>query len=158
MQEHSYIRAAMTPHRRHDARARGLDSPPPGGGTPLSANFPWMPTSPVRLEERRIARNDPGSGVAVVCGGKKCVRACEHDALVRSLCKVGSVQVVRCQKICHGSVVGALLDGRLEWFERIDTARLCVAMKKAVARGSRQGLPASLKKRRIKSLRGRSPR
>jgi len=131
---------------------------PPVEGTLLSANFACMPTSAVRLEGRRMARNDPGSGVAVVCGGKKCVRACDHDALVRSLCKVGSVQVVRCQKICHGSVVAALLDGRVEWFERIDTARLCVAMKKAVARGSRQGLPTGLKKRRIKSLRGRSPR
>jgi hypothetical protein len=101
---------------------------------------------------------DPDRGVAVVCGGKKCVRACEHDALVRALCKVGSVEVVRCQKVCHGSVVGALLDGRLEWFERIDSARLCVAMKKAAAGGSRRGLPAGLKKRRLKGLRGRAPR
>jgi hypothetical protein len=117
-----------------------------------------MPRSAVQVEGRRIAGTDTGSGVAVVCGGKKCVRACEHDALVRSLCKVGTVQVVRCQKICHGSVVGALLDGRIEWFERIDSARLCVAMKQAVARGSRRGLPGGLKKRRLKSLRGRPPR
>ena len=117
-----------------------------------------MPRPAVRVEGPRIAGTDPGSGVAVVCGGKKCVRACEHDALVRSLCKVGTVQVVRCQKICHGSVVGALLDGRVEWFERIDSARLCVAMKKAVARASRRDLPAGLRKRRLKSLRGRPPR
>jgi hypothetical protein len=109
-------------------------------------------------EWRPVARTDLARGVAVVCGGRKCVRACEHDALVRSLCKVGSVEVVRCQKICHGSVVAALLDGRLEWFERVDSARLCVAMKKAVARGSRHSLPAGLKKRRLKSLRGRPPR
>ena len=77
-----------------------------------------------------MTNTDDGSGVAIVCAGKKCVRACNHEALVRSLCKVGSVNVVRCQKISHGSVVGALLDGRLEWFERIDSPRLCVAMKK----------------------------
>jgi hypothetical protein len=117
-----------------------------------------MSTGTARDARQVMTGTDHGSGVAVVCGGKKCVRACEHDALVRSLCKVGSVQVVRCQKICHGSVVGALLDGRLEWFERIDSARLCVVMKKAVSRGSRHGLPAVLKKRRLKRLRGRPPR
>jgi hypothetical protein len=94
----------------------------------------------------------------VVCGGKKCVRACAHDALVRSLCKVAPVEVVRCQKICHGSVVAALLDGRLEWFERLDSARLSVAMKTATKNGSRKGLSKRLRKRRIKRLSGRLPR
>lgn len=109
-------------------------------------------------ERHPMTQTESRAGVSIVCAGKKCVRACEHDALVRSLCKVGTVQVVRCQKICHGSVVGAVLDGELQWFERIDSARLCVAMKKAVALGSRPALPAGLKKRRIRSLRGRPPR
>jgi hypothetical protein len=103
------------------------------------------------------AQTEPAQAT-VVCGGKKCVRACEHDALVRALCKIGPVQVVRCQKICRGSVVAALLDGRVEWFERVDSPRLCVAMKKAVATGSRQGLPKALKNRRIRQRRGRPPR
>jgi hypothetical protein len=109
-------------------------------------------------EGRLRPATDHRPGTAVVCGGKKCVRACEHDALVRALCKVGSVQVVRCQKICHGSVVATVLDGRLEWFEGVDSARMCVALKKAVRRRSRRGLPAGLKKRRLKHLRGRRPR
>ena len=58
----------------------------------------------------------------VVCGGKKCSRACAHGALVRGLCRVTGAQVVRCQKICHGSVVGAL-DGRIEWFEEIGSGK-----------------------------------
>jgi hypothetical protein len=95
---------------------------------------------------------------AYVCIGKKCARACDHDQLVRALCKVGTVQAVRCQKICHGSVVGAVLDEEIRWFERVDTPRLCVALKKAVKRGSQRGLPKDLKKRRIKRLAGRSPR
>ncbi len=97
-------------------------------------------------------------GQAVVCQGKKCSRSCNHEALLRALCKVGDVQVVRCQKICHGSVVGAELDGRLEWFEGIDSGKLCVKMKQVVARGTRTGLPAALKKRRIKRLAGSAPR
>src|ERR1700685_4868308 len=97
-------------------------------------------------------------GYAYVCIGKKCARACEHDQLVRALCKVGTVQAVRCQKIGHGSVVGAVLDDKICWFERVDSARVCIALKKAVKRGSQRGLPRSVKKRRLKRLTGRSPR
>jgi hypothetical protein len=79
-------------------------------------------------------------GTAYVCAGKKCVGACDHAQLVRALCKVGTVQAVRCQKICHGSVVGAVLGNQIEWFERVDTARACVDMKQAVQRGSREAL------------------
>jgi hypothetical protein len=68
-------------------------------------------------------------GYAYVCIGKKCARACDHDQLVRALCRVGTVQAVRCQKVCHGSVVGAVLDGEIRWFERVDSPRVCVALK-----------------------------
>lgn len=97
-------------------------------------------------------------GYAYVCIGKKCARACDHDHLVRALCKVSSVQAVRCQKICRGSVVGAVLDDEIRWFERVNTARMCVALKKAVKQGSQRDLPKGLKKRRLKQLTGRSPR
>lgn len=97
-------------------------------------------------------------GYAYVCIGKKCARACDHDQLVRALCKVGTVQAVRCQKICRGSVVGAVLDDEIRWFEGVDSPRLCVGLKKAVKSGSQRDLPKGLKKRRIKRLTGRSPR
>ena len=96
--------------------------------------------------------------VAVVCQGKKCSRACYHQALLRALCKVGDVRVVPCQKVCHGSVVGAELDGELEWFERIDSGKLAVLMKRAVEKRTRKGLPPALKKRRLKAMSGRPPR
>lgn len=97
-------------------------------------------------------------GYAYVCIGKKCSRACEHDELIRALCKVGTVQVVRCQTICHGSVVGAVLDDKTRWFERVDSPRLCVELKQAVRRGSQRGLPKGLKKRRIRRLTNHPPR
>lgn len=97
-------------------------------------------------------------GLAYVCVGKKCARACEHDQLVRALCKVGTVQAVRCQKVCHGSVVAAILDDDIRWFERVDSPRVCIELKKAVKRGSLRGLPKALKKRRIKRLTGHQPR
>src|ERR1700733_13813408 len=97
-------------------------------------------------------------GYAYVFIGKKWARACDHDQLVRALCKVGTVEAVRCQKVCHGSVVGALLDDKIRWFQRVDSPRVCVALKKAVKRGSQRNLPKSLKKRRMKNLTGRPPR
>ena len=71
---------------------------------------------------------------------------------------MADVRLLRCQKICHGSVVLITLDGELEWFERIDSAKACVDVKKAVIAGKRKKLSPRLKKRRLKRLSGRSPR
>jgi hypothetical protein len=96
--------------------------------------------------------------VAAVCPGKKCSRACDHDVLTRDLCKRAEVRLVRCQKICHGSVVLAPLDGKLEWFERIDTPKSCVDSKRTVVAGTRKELPSRLEKRRLKKRSGSAPR
>ncbi|HEX4218381.1 MAG TPA: hypothetical protein VHZ02_08435 [Acidimicrobiales bacterium] len=96
--------------------------------------------------------------LAYVCHGKKCSRACDHDALLRALCKQAEVRLVRCQKICHGSVVVTRLDGGLEWFEGVDTPRSCVDMKRAVVAGTRKKLPPRLKRRRLKKRAGTLPR
>jgi hypothetical protein len=93
-----------------------------------------------------------------VCAGKKCTRACAHNALVRTLCTVADVRSVRCQKICHGSVVAATLGETLEWFEYVDSPKACVSLRKAVAAGSRKDLVPRLKRRRLRSLRGQLPR
>lgn len=95
--------------------------------------------------------------VIYVCQGKHCSRACAHGALLRSLCKVSDVRLVRCQKICRGSVVGTELSGRLQWFERVDSPKICVAMKNIVVAGSKKHL-GRLKKRRLKERSGRPPR
>ena len=99
----------------------------------------------------------PGREV-FVCGGKKCARACAHNALIRGLCKRSEVRIIRCQKICNGSVVVAQLDDTLEWFEGIDSAKSSVRMRKVIERGSRKKLPPALKKRRVKPMKGRLPR
>ena len=93
-----------------------------------------------------------------VCQGRTCSRSRDHDALVRAICKVGDVQLVRCQKICHGSVVGIALNQELEWFERVRSPKLRRLIRKAAVRGKRKGLDSSLRKRRITSYSGRPPR
>jgi hypothetical protein len=96
--------------------------------------------------------------IAYVCQGSKCSRACGHDQLLRSLIKVADVRLVRCQKICHGTVVAVAIGKHLEWFERIDSTKAGVAMKQAVERGTKKALPRMLKKRRIKGRSDRVPR
>lgn len=65
---------------------------------------------------------------------------------------------MRCQKICHGSVVLAPLDGKLEWFERVDTPKACIDMKNMVIAGTRKKASPRLKKRRLKGRSGKAPR
>jgi hypothetical protein len=96
--------------------------------------------------------------LAYVCQGSKCSRACAHDELLRSLTKVADVRLVRCQKICHGSVVAVGLGRHLEWFERIDSVKAGVALKQAIHRGKRGDVSPRLKKRRIKKRSDRAPR
>ena len=68
------------------------------------------------------------------------------------------VYPVRCQKICSGSVVGFEFDGRMEWFEHVDSAKAMVALKRQAAGKDRNRLAPSLKKRRVKQRSGRSVR
>jgi hypothetical protein len=101
---------------------------------------------------------DVAMPIAYVCQGSKCSRACGHEQLLRSMTKVADVRLVRCQKICHGSVVAVGLGKHLEWFERIDSAKAGVALKRAVDRGTRRGMSSRLKKRRIKRRVDHHPR
>jgi hypothetical protein len=96
--------------------------------------------------------------VAYVCQGSKCRRACAHDQLLRSLTKVSDVRLVRCQKICHGSVVAVSLGKHLEWFERIDSAKAGISLRRAVENGKRKQIAPMLKKRRIKKREDQKPR
>ena len=96
--------------------------------------------------------------VAYVCQGSKCRRACAHDQLLRSLTKVSDVRLVRCQKICHGSVVAVSLGKHLEWFERIDSAKAGVSLKQTIQKGKRKKLTPALKKRRLKKRADQKPR
>jgi hypothetical protein len=50
------------------------------------------------------------------------------------------------------------LGSHQEWFERIDSAKAGVALKQAIEKGTRKGLSARLKKRRIKKRVDHPPR
>jgi hypothetical protein len=96
--------------------------------------------------------------IGYICQGSKCSRACAHESLLRLLTKEADVRPVRCQKICHGSVVAIGLGKHIEWFERIDSGKACVAVKQALRGGTRKKLVPALKKRRLKRRSDQTPR
>jgi hypothetical protein len=100
----------------------------------------------------------PLSPAVYLCKGKHCRTADGHDELLCALASVADVQLVKCQKVCHGSVVGVCLDNRLEWFERISKSKARVALVEATAVGTAVALPQRLAKRRLTKRSGRPPR
>jgi hypothetical protein len=94
------------------------------------------------------------SETVVVC--RKCKN---HECLVQVLEDHAdiSLRMVRCQKICHGPVVGLPVAGRMEWFERVESLKEIAGLIR-VAKKSRSSIPKSLKKRRVKRRAGRKPR
>jgi hypothetical protein len=76
---------------------------------------------------------------------------CKNSACLAAFLKgSGSTKVkkIRCQKICKGPVAGIEVDGRMEWFARVDRAKPMVALLK-VAVNERKKLPRALEHRRI---------
>jgi hypothetical protein len=68
------------------------------------------------------------------------------------------VRHVRCQKICHGPVVGLEVDGRMEWFERVDDVSSIAALLRLVRHPARGKIPKPLRKHRLKRRSGRPTR
>ncbi len=88
-------------------------------------------------------------------------RKCKgHEAMVDSL-RAGTdaaIELVRCQKICHGPVVGLPLDGRYEWFERLGKRKQMRAFLRLVRSGDRADITEKLQVRRVAKRSGTKPR
>jgi hypothetical protein len=88
-------------------------------------------------------------------------RKCKQSAcLVEVLHAHGdhSLELVRCQKICKGPVVGVAVDGRMEWFQRLDGVRSIAALLRLARTRHPAKIPKPLRKLRVKKHRGRPPR
>lgn len=86
-------------------------------------------------------------------------RKCKQAKCLVSILKASDVEVVRvgCQKICVGPVAGLVVDGRMEWFSRVNTAKRIAALR-TLARHRHRRPPKALEKRRLKKRSGRAPR
>ena len=89
-----------------------------------------------------------------------CRKCRNHDCLVEVLEAHSRVtlQLVRCQKICRGPVVGLPIAGRMEWFERVDGVKELAALVRATKKRHRDKIPKPLAKRRVRRYAGRPPR
>ena len=86
-----------------------------------------------------------------LCRGSDC-RGGKRRRLRDALPRGTRVVDVRCQSICDGPVAGYVVDGRLEWFERLSGRRSREAFAELVAGGRMRD---RLKRRRVRSRRGK---
>ena len=90
-----------------------------------------------------------------------CRKCKHHECLVEVLTarSEARIEMVRCQKICHGPVVGLRVAGRFEWFERVDRLKpLAALVRITAAKGEVTKLPKALRRQRVKRHSGRAPR
>ncbi|MCC7035066.1 MAG: hypothetical protein IT179_19770 [Acidobacteria bacterium] len=88
-----------------------------------------------------------------VCRGSTCRHHKAYHEMRESLAGVADVADVRCQHICEAPVVGAAVNGSLEWFERMGPEKAQRRFIDLVAGGGR--MRKSLEKRRVPKRSGR---
>ncbi len=81
----------------------------------------------------------------------------DHACLERVLSKRKGVDVelVRGQKACHGPVAGLAVDGRMEWFEKVDGVEQIAALVRMTRRALHDRIPKPLRRRRVKARAGK---
>ena len=85
----------------------------------------------------------PPSSAVYVCQGKACRKPDSRGDLLGDLTRVADVHMVKCQKVCHGVVVGVCLDNRLEWFERISKEKSRTGSSMSSTPAPSSGSPSS---------------
>lgn len=88
-----------------------------------------------------------------VCHGSRCRHQEAHGELRERLGSVADLAEVRCQRICHGPVVGAAVNGSMEWFERLRSRKVQLQLVDFVAGSGR--MKRGLEKRRVEKRSGR---
>jgi hypothetical protein len=88
-------------------------------------------------------------------------RECKHHGRVQKYLRQhcdAEIRLVGCQKVCEEPAAGLRVNGRMEWFGRLDSPARLKALA-ALLRGSgKAGLPGALEKVRSSKRSGRSPR
>lgn len=82
-----------------------------------------------------------------ICRGSSCRHHKAYGEVRESLAEVADLAEVRCQRICDGPVVGLAVNGTLDWFERMGSAKARRHMLELIA-GSGD-MRHSLEKRRV---------
>ena len=89
-----------------------------------------------------------------VCTDKDCRRENGYDELRAALKAAGKVHEVDCQDLCEGPVAGVVVDGKVEWFEKLRKERFRAAVV-ALADGELDEVPRVLKSRWVHKRSGK---
>jgi len=81
-----------------------------------------------------VQRPDVTRRKVFLCTGSRCRRFHDKDGRLRDTLAGLPVTVERvpCQKVCRGPVVGFVLDGQREWFERMNSSKALAALGRFV--------------------------
>ena len=102
---------------------------------------------------RQRGRGPPVPSVLVsvprvyVCTEKGCGKRSDHRELSAELVGAAEVVGVSCQSVCDGPVAGVVVEGRLQWFEKVRTRKSRAGVRR-MAEDGRGALPGALAKRR----------
>jgi hypothetical protein len=88
-------------------------------------------------------------------------RECKHHGRVEKFLRENSdakVRLVGCQKVCQEPAAGLRVNGRMEWFGRLDSPGALKALAGLVGASGKVHPPAVLVKLRSSKRSGRPPR
>ena len=112
-------------------------------------------TQAIRKELVDPAKSCAGCPLVLVC--RKCDGSDKVLEFLLTRTK-SNVRTVRCQKVCEGPVAGLRVDGRMEWFEKMDGSKQLKAMQELLGQKPPRKLSKPLKKRRSRERSGCLPR
>jgi hypothetical protein len=79
-----------------------------------------------------------------LCVGKDCRRDDGYQELVSAVAVLPRVRHVKCQDLCGGPVAGVVVDGRVEWFEKLRKGKHRAAIVE-LASGATSKVPSVLR-------------
>ena len=87
-------------------------------------------------------------------------RKCKGHGPLRSFLEDAGLPVhaVGCQKVCTAAVVGLEIDGRMEWFQRVNRPKAMAALARLAQRGGTGKVAKPLAKRWVSKRSGRPSR
>ena len=112
----------------------------------------------VRLSKLHELSPSPNRPV-YLCRGKDCRKNQDRlCSLEQALSRHGEIVDVQCQKICKGPVAGLEIDGQLEWFRKIGSAKSRQSLIRLLTTGEmKDRLSQRIASKRRGKLRGELP-
>jgi hypothetical protein len=84
------------------------------------------------------------SAQCFLCVGKDCRKDDGYRELASAVAVLPKVRRVKCQDLCGGPVAGVVVDGKVEWFEKLRRSKQRAALVELAA-GQARKVPSELR-------------